>query len=70
VIDLVAKVSGRRPPDTSRRGGKFSPVTNELLLKKGHQVRPQPDAQGFRALLRARGDRWTLIDYSRSRRNG
>ena len=54
-IDLVTKVSG--PPADRLRGAVVGVQHGDqrAAAEEGHQVRPQPDAQGLRALLRARG---------------
>ena len=44
------------------------PVTNELLLERGHQVRPLVDAQRLPALLRPGRRQWTKIDYTQAGR--
>ena len=53
-IDLIETRTGRRPTGYVAPWWEFSTVTNELLLERGHQVRPLADAPRLRALLRAR----------------
>ena len=52
-IELIERLIGRRPTGYVAPWWEFSTVTNELLLKKGHQIRPQPDERRFPAVLRA-----------------
>lgn len=54
-IELITQVTGKRPTGYVAPWWEFSKVTNELLLKKRHQVRPQPDAQRLPPLLRTQG---------------
>jgi peptidoglycan-N-acetylglucosamine deacetylase len=64
-IDLVAKVSGRRPTGYVAPWWEFSPVTNELLLKKGIKYDHSLMHKDFEPYYVRVGDRWTLIDYSK-----
>ena len=64
-IDLVTKVSGRRPTGYVAPWWEFSPVTNELLLKKGIKYDHSLMHKDFEPYYVRVGDRWTLIDYSK-----
>jgi peptidoglycan/xylan/chitin deacetylase (PgdA/CDA1 family) len=64
-IDLVAKVSGRRPTGYVAPWWEFSPVTNELLLKKGIKYDHSLMHKDFEPYYVRVGDKWTLIDYSK-----
>ncbi len=54
-IDLIGTLTGNAPRGYVAPWWEFSPITAELLLKKGVRIRPQPLASGFRAVLRAGG---------------
>jgi len=54
-IDLVTRLSGKRPTGYVAPWWEFSPVTNELLPRAWHQVRPLAHAQRPSALLCAGG---------------
>jgi len=64
-IELIERLSGRRPTGYVAPWWEFSPITNELLLKKGikydHSLMNN-DIHPFYARV---GDRWTKIDYSK-----
>ena len=64
-IDLVAKVSGRRPTGYVAPWWEFSTVTNELLLKKGIKYDHSLMHKDFEPYYVRVGDKWTLIDYSK-----
>jgi peptidoglycan/xylan/chitin deacetylase (PgdA/CDA1 family) len=64
-IELVTKVSGRRPTGYVAPWWEFSPVTNELLLKKGIKYDHSLMHKDFEPYYVRVGDRWTLIDYSK-----
>jgi peptidoglycan/xylan/chitin deacetylase (PgdA/CDA1 family) len=64
-IDLVAKVSGKRPTGYVAPWWEFSPVTNELLLKKGIKYDHSLMHRDFEPYYVRVGDKWTLIDYSK-----
>jgi peptidoglycan/xylan/chitin deacetylase (PgdA/CDA1 family) len=64
-IDLVTKVSGRRPTGYVAPWWEFSPVTNELLLKKGIKYDHSLMHKDFEPYYVRVGDKWTLIDYSK-----
>ncbi len=52
-IELIEKVSGRRPTGYVAPWWEFSPVTNEILLERGIKYDHSLMHQRFRALLRA-----------------
>jgi peptidoglycan/xylan/chitin deacetylase (PgdA/CDA1 family) len=64
-IDLVAKVSGRRPTGYVAPWWEFSTVTNELLLKRGIKYDHSLMHKDFEPYYVRVGDSWTLIDYSK-----
>ena len=64
-IDLVTKVSGKRPTGYVAPWWEFSPVTNELLLKKGIKYDHSLMHKDFEPYYVRVGDKWTLIDYSK-----
>ena len=64
-IELVAKVSGRRPTGYVAPWWEFSPVTNELLLKRGIKYDHSLMHKDFEPYYVRVGDKWTLIDYSK-----
>jgi peptidoglycan/xylan/chitin deacetylase (PgdA/CDA1 family) len=64
-IDLVTKVSGRRPTGYVAPWWEFSNVTNELLLKKGIKYDHSLMHKDFEPYYVRVGDKWTLIDYSK-----
>ena len=64
-IDLVTQLSGRRPTGYVAPWWEFSPVSNELLLKKGIKYDHSLMHQDFEPHYVRVGDRWTKIDYSK-----
>ncbi len=64
-IDLVTRVSGRRPTGYVAPWWEFSTVTNELLLKKGIKYDHSLMHKDFEPYYVRVGDKWTLIDYSK-----
>jgi len=64
-IDLITKVSGRRPTGYVAPWWEFSPVTNEMLLKKGIKYDHSLMHKDFEPYYVRVGDKWTLIDYSK-----
>src|SRR5882724_6908051 len=64
-IELVAKVSGRRPTGYVAPWWEFSTVTNELLLKRGIKYDHSLMHKDFEPYYVRVGDTWTLIDYSK-----
>jgi peptidoglycan-N-acetylglucosamine deacetylase len=65
-IDLVTKVSGRRPTGYVAPWWEFSQVSNELLLKKGIKYDHSLMHNDFHPYYVRKGDSWTKIDYSKS----
>ncbi|MDP9433994.1 MAG: polysaccharide deacetylase [Actinomycetota bacterium] len=63
-IDLVEKVSGRRPTGYVAPWWEFSPVTNELLLANGIKYDHSLMHRDFEPYYVRVGDRWTKIDYT------
>jgi peptidoglycan-N-acetylglucosamine deacetylase len=62
-IELVKKVSGRRPTGYVAPWWEFSPVTNELLLKHGIKYDHSLMHDDFHPYYVRVGDSWTKIDY-------
>jgi peptidoglycan/xylan/chitin deacetylase (PgdA/CDA1 family) len=64
-IDLAATLAGKRPTGYVAPWWEFSPVTADLLLRKGitydHSLMHH-DFQPYRVRV---GDRWTPIDYAK-----
>jgi peptidoglycan-N-acetylglucosamine deacetylase len=63
-IDLVTKLSGKRPAGYVAPWWEFSPVSNELLLKKGIKYDHSLMHHDFQPYYVRVGDKWTKIDYS------
>lgn len=64
-IDLIERLSGRRPTGYVAPWWEFSPVTNELLLKKGIKYDHSLMNNDFHPFYVRVGDSWTKIDYSK-----
>ncbi len=64
-IDLVAKLGGRRPTGYVAPWWEFSPVSNELLLKKGIKYDHSLMHRDYEPYYVRVGDTWTKIDYSK-----
>jgi len=64
-IELVTKVSGKRPTGYVAPWWEFSPVTNELLLKRGIKYDHSLMHNDFTPYYVRVGDKWTNIDYSK-----
>ena len=64
-IELIERVSGRRPTGYVAPWWEFSPVTNELLLKKGIKYDHSLMNNDFHPFYARVGDSWTKIDYSK-----
>jgi peptidoglycan/xylan/chitin deacetylase (PgdA/CDA1 family) len=64
-IDLVEKVSGRRPTGYVAPWWEFSNVTNELLLERGIKYDHSLMHDDFHPYYVRVGDSWTKIDYSK-----
>ena len=64
-IDLVTRLSGKRPTGYVAPWWEFSPVSNELLLKKGIKYDHSLMHKDFEPYYVRVGDSWTKIDYAR-----
>ena len=64
-IELIEKVAGRRPTGYVAPWWEFSPVSNELLLKKGIKYDHSLMNDDFHPFYVRVGDSWTPIDYSK-----
>ena len=64
-IELVTKLSGKRPTGYVAPWWEFSPITNELLLKKGIKYDHSLMHHDFQPYYVRVGDSWTKIDYSK-----
>lgn len=64
-IDLVAKLSGRRPTGYVAPWWEFSTVTNELLLERGIKYDHSLMHHDFQPYYVRVGDTWTKIDYAK-----
>ena len=64
-IELIEELSGRRPTGYVAPWWEFSPVTNELLLKKGIKYDHSLMNDDFHPFYVRVGDSWTKIDYSK-----
>lgn len=63
-IELITKISGKRPTGYVAPWWEFSNVTNELLLKKGIKYDHSLMHNDFTPYRVRVGDKWTKIDYS------
>src|ERR1700712_2025131 len=64
-IELVTQLSGRRPTGYVAPWWEFSPVSNELLVKKGIKYDHSLMHNDFYPYYVRVGDTWTKIDYSK-----
>ena len=64
-IELIERLSGRRPSGYVAPWWEFSTVTNELLLRKGIKYDHSLMNDDFHPFYVRVGDSWTLIDYSK-----
>jgi peptidoglycan/xylan/chitin deacetylase (PgdA/CDA1 family) len=64
-IELVTTLAGRRPTGYVAPWWEFSPVSNELLLKKGIKYDHSLMHHDFQPYYVRVGDKWTKIDYSK-----
>ena len=64
-IDLVTKLTGKRPTGYVAPWWEFSTVTNELLLRKGIKYDHSLMNDDFHPFYVRVGDSWTPIDYSK-----
>ena len=63
-IDLITKLADRRPTGYVAPWWEFSPVSNELLLKKGIKYDHSLMHNDFTPYRVRVGDSWTKIDFS------
>ncbi|HIU17156.1 MAG TPA: polysaccharide deacetylase [Candidatus Avidesulfovibrio excrementigallinarum] len=63
-IDIITKLSGKRPTGYVAPWWEFSMVTNELLLKKGIKYDHSLMHNDHHPYYVRVGDSWTKIDYS------
>ena len=63
-IELVTKLGGRRPTGYVAPWWEFSPVSNELLLKKGIKYDHSLMHRDFEPYYVRVGDTWTKINYA------
>ena len=63
-IDLVTRLSGRRPTGYVAPWWEFSTVSNELLLERGIKYDHSLMHNDFTPYYVRVGDSWTKIDYS------
>jgi peptidoglycan/xylan/chitin deacetylase (PgdA/CDA1 family) len=64
-IDLVTRLSGKRPTGYVAPWWEFSQVSNELLLKKGIKYDHSLMHRDHEPYYVRVGDSWTKIDYSK-----
>ncbi len=64
-IDVITDLSGKRPTGYVAPWWEFSPVSNELLLKKGIKYDHSLMHKDFTPYYVRVGDTWTKIDYSK-----
>ncbi len=63
-IELIEKISGKKPTGYVAPWWEFSNVTNELLLKHGFKYDHSLMHNDFSPYYVRVGDQWTKIDYS------
>ena len=63
-IDLITKLAARRPTGYGAPWWEFSPVSSELLLKKGIKYDHSLMHNDFTPYRVRVGDSWTKIDFS------
>ena len=64
-LDVLSKLSGKRPTGYVAPWWEFSPVTNELLLERGIKYDHSLMHNDFHPYYIRVGDTWTKIDYSK-----
>jgi len=64
-LDVLGKLSGKRPTGYVAPWWEFSPVTNELLLERGIKYDHSLMHNDFHPYYVRVGDAWTKIDYSK-----
>ena len=64
-LDVLTRLSGKRPTGYVAPWWEFSPVTNELLLNRGIKYDHSLMHDDFHPYYVRVGDKWTKIDYSK-----
>ncbi|MDP9988444.1 peptidoglycan/xylan/chitin deacetylase (PgdA/CDA1 family) [Arthrobacter oryzae] len=64
-IELIEKVSGKRPTGYVAPWWEFSPVTNEILLERGIKYDHSLMHRDFEPYYVRVGDSWKKIDYTK-----
>ena len=64
-LEVLTKLSGKRPTGYVAPWWEFSPVTNELLLERGVKYDHSLMHNDFHPYYVRVGDTWTKIDYSK-----
>ncbi|EAJ2138289.1 polysaccharide deacetylase [Campylobacter coli] len=64
-IELIEKISGKKPSGYVAPWWEFSNITNELLLKHGIKYHHSLMHNDFTPYYVRVGDKWTKIDYSK-----
>jgi peptidoglycan/xylan/chitin deacetylase (PgdA/CDA1 family) len=64
-LEVLTKLSGKRPTGYVAPWWEFSPVTNELLLSRGIKYDHSLMHNDFQPYYVRVGDKWTKIDYSK-----
>ncbi|EAI1731105.1 polysaccharide deacetylase [Campylobacter coli] len=64
-IELIEKISGKKPSGYVAPWWEFSNITNELLLKHGIKYNHSLMHNDFTPYYVRVGDKWTKIDYSK-----
>ena len=64
-LNVLTKLSGKRPTGYVAPWWEFSPVTNELLLNRGIKYDHSLMHDDFHPYYVRVGDKWTKIDYSK-----
>ncbi|EPB4949455.1 polysaccharide deacetylase [Campylobacter coli] len=65
-IELIEKISGKKPSGYVAPWWEFSNITNELLLKHGIKYDHSLMHNDFTPYYVRVGDKWTKIDYSKN----
>ncbi|NKX56044.1 polysaccharide deacetylase family protein [Arthrobacter mobilis] len=65
-IELIEKISGKRPTGYVAPWWEFSAVTNEILLERGIKYDHSLMHRDFEPYYVRVGDRWTKINYNES----
>jgi peptidoglycan/xylan/chitin deacetylase (PgdA/CDA1 family) len=64
-LEVLTRLSGKRPTGYVAPWWEFSPVTNELLLSRGIKYDHSLMHKDFQPYYVRVGDKWTKIDYSK-----